>query len=139
MEIHRFDLDNRGLARVLGDLETRIMEAVWRLGAPTINDMMDTLDSAPHYKTVLTVANRLVQKGLLSREPTADRALAFRATEPREAFMQRVSASVASGLVGDFGHHALAQFVRAAEAVDPAYLDELQRLVRQQQGEEGEE
>ncbi len=131
MDIHRFDLDSRGIARVLGELETRIMEAIWRLGAPTINDIMDTLDPAPHYKTVLTVANRLVQKGLLTREPTDDRALAFRATEPREAFVQRISASVASGLVGDFGHHALAQFVRAAEAVDPAYLDELQRLVQQ--------
>ena len=131
MDIHRFDLDSRGIARVLGELETRIMEAIWRLGAPTINDIMDTLDPAPHYKTVLTVANRLVQKGLLTREPTDDRALAFRATEPREAFVQRISASLASGLVGDFGHHALAQFVRAAEAVDPAYLDELQRLVQQ--------
>ena len=131
MDIHRFNLDSHGLTRVLGELEARIMEAVWRLGAPTINDIMDTLDPAPHYKTVLTVANRLVQKGLLTREPTDDRALAFRATEPREAFVQRISASVASGLVGDFGHHALAQFVRAAEAVDPAYLDELQRLVQQ--------
>lgn len=134
MEIHRFDLDNRGLARVLGDLEARIMEAVWRLEAPTVNDIVAALEPAPHYKTVLTVANRLVQKGLLTREPTADRAFAYRATEEREAFLRRVSASVASGLVGDFGHDALAQFVRAAEEVDPAFLDELQRLVRQHKG-----
>jgi predicted transcriptional regulator len=136
MDIHRFDLDSRGLGRVLGDLEARIMEAVWRLGAPTINDIMNILDPAPHYKTVLTVANRLVQKGLLTREATTDRAFAYCATEEREAFLERVSASVAGGLVGDFGHHALAQFVRAAEAVDPAYLDELQRLVRQRKGAE---
>jgi predicted transcriptional regulator len=134
VDIHRFDLDSRGLARVLGELEARIMEAVWRLGAPTINDILEELDPAPHYKTVLTVANRLVQKGLLTREPTAERAFAYRATEEREAFLQRVSASVSSSLVGDFGRHALAQFVRAAEEVDPAYLDELQRLVRQQKG-----
>ncbi|MGH2616625.1 MAG: BlaI/MecI/CopY family transcriptional regulator [Thermomicrobiales bacterium] len=136
MDIHRFDLDSRGLARVLGELEARIMDAVWRLGAPTINAIRGTLDPAPHYKTVLTVANRLVQKGLLTREPTTDRAFAYRATEEREEFLRRVSASVAYGLVGDFGRHALAQFVRAAEEVDPAYLDELQRLVRQRQGTE---
>lgn len=134
MDLHRFDLDSRGLARVLGDLEARIMEAVWRLGAPTINDIMATLDPAPHYKTVLTVANRLVKKGLLTREPTEDRALAFRAVEEREAFVERISASVASSLVSDFGHHALAQFVRAAEETDPAYLDELQRLVQRSRG-----
>ncbi len=135
MEIHRFDLDNRGLARVLGELEVRIMEVVWRQGAPTINDIVEALDPAPHYKTVLTVANRLVQKGLLSREPTKDRAFAYRATEEREAFLARVSASVANSLVSDFGPHALAQFVRAVEETDPAYLDELQRLVRQSKGE----
>jgi predicted transcriptional regulator len=136
VDIHRFDLDSRGLARVLGELEARIMEAVWRLGAPTINDIVEALDPPPHYKTALTVANRLVQKGLLSREPTADRAFAYRAVEEREVFLQRISATVASGLVGDFGHHALAQFVRAAGEVDPAYLDELQRLVRQHKGVE---
>jgi predicted transcriptional regulator len=129
MDIHRFDLDSRGLARVLGELEARIMESVWRLGAPTINDIRDVLDLAPHYKTVLTVANRLVQKGLLIREPTAERAFTYRATEEREEFLRRVSASVAGGLLSEFGRQALAQFVRAAEAVDPAYLDELQRLV----------
>src|SRR5690349_15086322 len=119
MDLHRYDLDSRGLARVLGELEARIMDAVWRMGAPTIHDIMDTLDPAPHYKTVLTVANRLVQKGLLTREPTDDRALAFRATEGREALGERVSASVASSLVSDFGQQALAQFVRAAEETNP--------------------
>src|SRR3954470_17599928 len=74
MSIHRFDLDSRGLARVLGDLEARIMDAVWRRGVSTINDICGTLDPPTHYKTVLTVANRLVQKGLLTREPTPDRA-----------------------------------------------------------------
>jgi predicted transcriptional regulator len=134
MSIHRFDLDSRGLARVLGDLEARIMDAVWRLDVPTINEICETLDPPTHYKTVLTVANRLVQKGLLTREPTSDRAFAYRATEERDAFMRRVSASVAGGLIGDFGRDALAQFVRVAEEVDPAYLDELQRLVREHKG-----
>ncbi len=134
MDIHRFDLDSRGLARVLGELEARIMEAVWRLGEPTITEIVALLEPAPHYKTVLTVANRLVQKGLLERQPASERAFAYRATEARAAFLRRISASVASGLVSDFGHDALAQFVRAAEEIDPAYLDELQRLVRQHKG-----
>ena len=62
LNIHRFDLDSRGLTCVLGDFEARKMEAVWGLSTPTINDIMDTLDPVPHYKTVLTVANRLLQK-----------------------------------------------------------------------------
>ena len=135
MDIHRFNLEGSGLTRVLGELEARIMEAVWRLGSPTGTEICEALGPGSHYKTVLTVANRLVEKGQLLREPTGDRAFRYRAAESREAFLGRVSASVASGLVGDFGTHALAQLVRAAEAVDPAYLDELERLVRERRGE----
>jgi predicted transcriptional regulator len=133
--IERFNLDGRGLTRVLGELEARIMEAVWRLGAPTGKELHAALGAAPHYKTVLTVANRLVEKGLLAREaPAGDRAYRYRATESRAAFLDRVATNVARGLVGDFGPGALAPFVRAADAIDPAYLDELERLVRERKG-----
>ncbi|MDP9356607.1 MAG: BlaI/MecI/CopY family transcriptional regulator [Chloroflexota bacterium] len=135
MDIHRFNLEGSGLTRVLGELEARIMEAVWQLGSPTGKEICAALGAGSHYKTVMTVANRLVEKGLLIREGTAERAFRYRAAESREAFLARVSSSVASELVGDFGRHALAQLVRAAEEVDPAYLDELERLVRERREE----
>lgn len=131
MDLHRFNLDGSGLTRVLGELEARIMEAVWGLGEPTGKEIRDLLDPQPHYKTVLTVANRLVEKGLLKREATGYRTFRYGAVESREAFLGRVSARVATGLVGDFGRQALAHLVRAADSVDPAYLDELERLVHE--------
>lgn len=134
MNIHRYNLDGSGLTRVLGELEAKIMEAVWALGAPTGKEIRDALGPDAHYKTVLTVANRLVEKGLLVREATGGRAFRYRATESREMFLDRVAASVANGLVADFGQHGLSQLVRAAEMLDPAYLDELERLVRKQKG-----
>ncbi|MBA2518561.1 MAG: BlaI/MecI/CopY family transcriptional regulator [Chloroflexia bacterium] len=134
MDFHRFKLDQSGLARVLGTLEARIMEGVWTLGSPTIRELCEILEAPPHYKTVLTVANRMVEKGLLARAPTPDRAFSYRATESRNELVRRLSSSVATELVGDFGHHALAQFVDAAERLDPAYLDELERLVRERKG-----
>lgn len=131
MGMQRFNLDGRGLTRVLGGLEARIMEAVWQRGALTGNELCAALGPGAHYKTVLTVANRLVGKGLLTREPAQGRAFRYRAAESREAFLDRVAGSVASGLVGDFGRPALARLVQVAEAVDPTYLDELERLVRE--------
>lgn len=130
MEIHRFDLDESGLTRVLGELQARIMEAVWRLGASTINDICQVLGQDAHYKTVMTVTNRLVEKGLLVRERTTQRAFTYRPAMSRDAFLSQVAASVANGLVGEFGEQALAHLVNAAERVNPAYLDELERLVR---------
>lgn len=131
MDIHRFSLDRSGLARVLGELEARIMEAVWRDDAPTVRDICAALGPDAHYKTVMTVTNRLVEKGLLVRERTTERAYAYRAAEDREAFLAKVASNVASGLMDEFGRRALAPLVSAAEAVDPAYLDELERLVRE--------
>lgn len=110
------------------------MEAVWQLGAPTGKEIRETLGPGSHYKTVLTVANRLVDKGVLTREPAHGRAFRYRAAEEREAFLGRIAASVSSGLIGEFGQPALAQFVQAAERVDPAYLDELERLVGERKG-----
>lgn len=135
MGIHRFNLDSRGLSRVLGELEARIMEAVWQLGAPTGNDLRDALGPGAHYKTVLTVANRLVEKGMLTREPADGRAFRYQATQSRAAFFDQIADSVARGLVGDFGRPALARLVQVTEEVDPAFLDELERLVRERKGE----
>lgn len=136
MNIHRYNLNGSGPTRVLGELEAKIMEAVWALGQPTGKEICDALGPDAHYKTVLTVANRLVEKGLLVREPTGSRALRYRAVESRDVFLDRIAASVANGLVTDFGQHGLSQLVRAAEMLDPAYLDELERLVRKQKGEQ---
>lgn len=131
MGVLRFNLGGSGVSRVLGELEARIMEAIWRLGTATGAEICTELGSGSHYKTVLTVANRLVEKGLLIREPSGGRAFHYRAVENRDVFLERISTSVASSLVGEFGRHALAPFVQAAEAVDPAYLEELERLLRE--------
>lgn len=131
MDLQRFDLEASGLTRVLGELQARIMEAVWQLGAPTIMQICQALGPDTHHKTVMTVTNRLVEKGLLIRERATGRAFAYRPTLDRGAFLSHVTASVADGLVGDFGPLALAQLVDAAERIDPAYLDELERLVRE--------
>lgn len=134
MSIHRFNLDGSGLGRVLGTLEARILESVWHGGALTVREIAAALGPDTHYKTILTVANRLVDKGLLVREPTEDRAFRYHAAEAREAFLDRVSASVVAGLVDEFGKRSLAHFVDAANEVDATYLDELERLVRERKG-----
>lgn len=132
--IQRFNLEGSGLTRVLGELAAPIMEAVWRGGSVTIKDICAALGPDANYKTVMTVANRLVEKRLLVRERTSERAFIYRAATSRDAFLTQIMASVANGLVGDFGHQALVQLVQAADEIDPAYLDELERLVRERKG-----
>lgn len=129
MRARRFRLDSTGLARVLGDLEAEIMEALWRVGSGRIHDVCEELGPEVHHRTVATVMNRLVDKGLLVREQGTGRAFVYRPSQSREAFLADVSRQVLRGLVHDFGGSSLAPFLDAVEELSPDTLEGLQRLV----------
>jgi hypothetical protein len=59
-----------GLAKVLGDLEARVVRAVWRLGPPATARAVHEQVAREHdvaIHTIITVLNKLVDKGLLAR------------------------------------------------------------------------
>lgn len=124
-----FKLDRRGLARVFGELEAEVMAVVWDLGDCTVGDVCERLADGSHYKTVMTVMNRLVEKGTLVRRRES-RAFHYAAAESRTAFVRRVSRGVAAGLVEEYGALAVAQFVDVLDDVDPALLRQLSALVQ---------
>lgn len=133
--IQAFKLDQHGLARIFGELEAQIMDAIWELGEPTVGDVCDYLGKDYNYKTVMTVMNRLVDKEILSRQRIG-RAYSYTPCDGRDAFLARVSRNVVEGLLEDFGDLAIAQFVSAVDRVDPAQLAELQELIEARMNEE---
>ena len=59
-----------GIAKVLGDLEARLMRVVWDLGQPAPARAIHEVVLEEHEVaslTVITVLNKLVSKGLLRR------------------------------------------------------------------------
>ncbi len=127
--VHAFKLDQRGLARVFGELEATVMEAVWALGEASVSDVCQRLGDGANYKTVMTVMNRLVEKRLLARRRES-RAFVYAPVESREGFERRLSREVVEGLVQDFGDLAVAQFIDTLSSVDPRLLERLTRLVQ---------
>ncbi len=128
--IQSFRLHQEGLARVFGELEAKVMEAVWDLQQPTVQQVCDHLGPDYNYKTVMTVLNRLVDKRALTRQRVS-RAFIYRASQSREAFLCRVSRAIMGGLVRDFGSLAVAQFVETLDEIDPQQLAELERMVQE--------
>src|SRR5687768_14330880 len=64
-----------GLAKVLGDLEARVMETIWKLGVPAPARLVHQRVMERHpveLLTVVTVLNKLVAKQLLSRAKRED-------------------------------------------------------------------
>ncbi len=121
-----------GLAKVLGDLEARIMRAVWDIGEPAPARRVHERVIKRHdvaLLTVITVLNKLVEKGLLARAKRGD-LLHFEARWSEEEFMAHASRRVVEGMLS-FGPDVMAaSFVDVLAERDPEQLAELGRLIR---------
>ncbi len=132
-------LSAHGLAKVLGDLEARVMRAVWDLGRPATarrvhERVLDEHSVAIH--TVITVLNKLVEKGLLRRGKRGE-LLHYEACLSEEEFMSQASRRLMEGILS-FGPQAVtASFVDVLADRDPAQLAELARLVKRRMEEQG--
>ena len=121
-------LDESGLVRLFGELEARIMEAAWVLEEATVHDLCRHLVESCNYKTIMTVANRLVDKGVLKRRRQG-RAFVYSPVASREQFLESVSRHTVAGLMKDFGVAAIAGFVDAVDEIAPEQLAALRRLI----------
>lgn len=128
MQIHAFRLNQRGLTRLFGELEAKIMKAVWSLEEATVQDVVNRLGKRANYKTVMTVMNRLVEKSVLERRKVS-RAFVYKPHFTQEHLMARLSREVLDGLMADFSPGVLAQFVDAVAESDQGRLVELAALV----------
>jgi predicted transcriptional regulator len=134
-----FNLYSQGLKRVLGSLEAEIMEIIWQTGTVTIRDVYENIaaDRPISFNTVMTVMQRLAQKGLLKRQK-GRRAYLFEPVESREEFTKRVTKEVSRGLIADFGMGAVSQFVHVLGEIDQDYLDKLEDLIKEIKRKEDE-
>lgn len=131
--VHSFKLDEHGLAHIFGELEARLVEAVWDLKEASVQDVIDRLGGELNYKTAMTVLNRLVEKGVLQRRKSG-RAFLYSATTSKTELLSGVFDRMLRGmLAGDFRQIALAQMIETAEAVDPRILENLSRLIQERQ------
>lgn len=122
-----------GLAKVLGDLEARVMRVVWEIGAPATARAVHERVIVEHevvLLTVVTVLNKLVDKGLLRREKR-EGLLHYEACLGEVEFRARVSRRVMEGILS-LGPEALAaSFVDVLAERDPEQLGALQRLIEE--------
>jgi len=125
-------LSAAGLAKVLGDLEARVMRAVWRLGEPAparrVYDQV-VREHSVALLTVVTVLNKLAAKGLLVRRRKGD-LLHYEARLSEEAFLARASRRAVEGILSLAPAAVAASFVDVLAERNPAQLAALERLIR---------
>ncbi|MDQ6885825.1 MAG: BlaI/MecI/CopY family transcriptional regulator [Gemmatimonadota bacterium] len=125
-------LSAAGVGMLLGDLEHRVLEAAWAAKRPaTARDLFERVTRTHDvvYITCVTVANRLVQKGLLQRAKRDD-VYHYTATLTKAEFTQRASRHVVQRLVTLGSSAVAASLVDVLAERDPEQLAELARLVQ---------
>jgi len=133
-------LSAKGLAKVLGDLEARVMQAVWQIGRPAPARAVHERVAREHnvaIHTVITVLNKLVEKNLL-RRAKHDELLHYDACLSEEEFRAQASRRLMEGILS-FGPEAVtASFVDILADQDPEQLAELARLIQRRLSESAE-
>ena len=131
-------LSARGLAKVLGDLEARVLRAIWQLERPASAREVHARVLRAHrveLLTVITVLNKLVAKGILSRAKL-DELFHYEARLGEEEFMALASRRIVEGIVSLGPEAVSASLVDVLAERDPDQLAELGRLVRRKMREQ---
>lgn len=117
----------------LGRLESLVMDCLWRSDeALSVRDVGLRLNGPWAYTTLMTTLDRLFKKNLLDREPRG-RAFVYAARLSRTELGARALQTAVSDIEAGAPSRefAIAALVDAIESHDPAWLDSLDRLVRE--------
>ncbi len=120
-----------------GDLQTEVMNAVWKLGEVTVDDVLAQQPKRRRsaYTTVQTVLNRLVERGLLTRSRQG-RAFGYRARFGESEYLARTIGERLAGASPDARRAALVNLV---DELEPGEVDELARRANQVKRARGKE
>ena len=115
-------------ARVLGDLETRIMELLWKESPLSVRMTCERLRGDQAYTTIMTTMDRLHKKRLLARKKDGN-AFMYEPALDRAEYQKRVVEAALTPLLQQGAAPVLAAFVEVAADLDKDNLAHLERLI----------
>lgn len=127
-------LNQSGLKKIFGDLEAEIMEISWAFARPvTVREVYEEMREQGKklsYLTVMTVMNRLAEKGILKIVGVTHRANIFEPVESREHFLEMAMGIIVESLLQDFPEQMAVHFKKLIKSeCDPSQLDALAKKV----------
>lgn len=127
----RFKPAAGGLVKVLGPLETKIMQIVWREKMTTVKQVHRKLQDQPGradiaYTTVMTTMTRLADKGILDRRRDG-LAYVYTPAVTKDAFESMMVRRVLDGLMDDYEDETIDYLLDYLAHKDPQRLQRMQR------------
>jgi predicted transcriptional regulator len=116
----------------LGELESAVLAVLWdsadKLSVRRVHECLER-EQALAYTTVMTVLDRLFDKGLVAREKDG-KAFVYWPVLTREAYLGERAARMLTELEVPVQRDVLMAFLDSAEHADPAVLNELSALIQ---------
>lgn len=122
--------------KILSDLESEIMEVVWKAGSASVRDVLLEMKKKRKiaYTTVMTVMSRLFEKGVLKRKLNKSGAFVYESAKEKEAFIEERSKKIIKGFLKEYGKVAVAHFFDVIENGDAKqtreWKDKLKKLIK---------
>ena len=131
----RFSPTKDGLVKVLGPLETEIMQILWQDERSTVKKVHRRLSSQREiaYTTVMTTMSRLSEKGVLNRHREG-LAYVYTPSITESDFVQLVVRQVLDGLLDDYSDTTIEYMVEYLARNNPAELQRLQKAIQARTG-----
>jgi predicted transcriptional regulator len=115
-------------ARVLGDLEMRVMELLWEENPMSVRTACERLRGDHAYTTIMTTMDRLHKKRLLGRTKDG-KSFIYEPAMDRAEYQKRVVEAALTPLLEQGAAPVLAAFVEVAADLDRDNLAALERLI----------
>jgi predicted transcriptional regulator len=127
----RFSPFKEGLDQVLGKLEKPIMEALWLRGESSVRDILEELNNSQGqtYSTLITVMNRLSDKGLLEKKKVG-KTFFYKLTYTKAELLDIASKKVIQGISELSLQATILNFVDYVSTKDSKHLDQLSELIK---------
>jgi predicted transcriptional regulator len=117
----------------LHELESEVMEQLWRSGEASVRDVMEALNAtapkARAYTTYMTTMARLHGKELLSRRRQGKTDF-YAPVHTREEYLRLRARREVDQLIAQYGDLALSNFAARVADLDPERRRALERLAR---------
>ena len=125
-------MDKKGLEAFFGELEAKIMERLWSQDDCSILCVQKGLrkERDYSYNTIMTVLNRLVEKGWVNKKKTG-KTTYYLPVQRKEQFMKTAAKAVLSTFFGKKAVFSIAQFAEALDDISEKDMEELRKHLDQ--------
>ena len=122
---------NKNTGKVLGELETEVMEIIWKAQNPiSVLNVVRILNKKRKnaYTTVMTIMGRLVDKGVLTRRFHGTSYL-YQPKMNREKFVARSVHSIFTTAVSTLGQEVVLYFAKEIKKISPERRNKLIKML----------